>query len=299
MSECSHEGFRRRDGEVAVITGGASGIGAACAESWIERGGTVVVCDINITLGEEFEAKYPKNSRFIKCDTTVESDVEAAAVLAVQLGPLTCWMNNAGIAVPNDDVASALDGFSSIRKLLDVNVVGNTLGAFVALKYLDPTREGVIITTSSLAGTQAAAFGPCYSMSKAANIHFTRCIAKGLDATNSNVRVYALCPGFTSTPILNDLNESLSAPVAAIISHFGAVMTVQHQAHAFLMLAQANLPSGSILRVVPHKSDTLHGMGASVKVVYDVVKYAEGTYAPEGTVLHEVPLPETLMPSRL
>ena len=96
-------------GEVAVITGGAGGIGIACAEMWIAEGGLVVACDVNDAKGEAFAIKYPGKVKYLHCDTTNNSDLEAAAMAAKSMGAFTCWFNNAGGGSPNDTLKSALN----------------------------------------------------------------------------------------------------------------------------------------------------------------------------------------------
>ena len=76
-------------GHVAVMTGGAGGIGMACAEMWVAEGGMVVVCDINDAKGEAFAASHPEKMVFMHCDTTDQRQMEAAAAAAKELGCVT------------------------------------------------------------------------------------------------------------------------------------------------------------------------------------------------------------------
>ena len=96
------------EGQVAVITGGAGGIGSASAAEWIGRGGKVVLADLGSQAGKaaEFLAAHGGASAgvFLPTDTRRDEDLEACAAAAAALGTLTCWFNNAGFAQDGDDI---------------------------------------------------------------------------------------------------------------------------------------------------------------------------------------------------
>ena len=194
------------DGEVAVLTGGAGGIGIAAAEMWMEEGGKVVACDINDKIGEAFAAKHPGKVVYMHCDTTNQAHLEAAVVQAKIMGAFTLWFNNAGGGSPNDTLASALTNIEGMKRMVEINLNAYMTGTYIALKNFDKERGGVVISTASMAGLLPVGAPPVYSMTKAANIHFTRAIASAVGGEESNVRVYALCPSYTATGQASDVH---------------------------------------------------------------------------------------------
>lgn len=127
------------------------------------------------------------------------------------------------------------------------------------MKYIDKERGGVHISTSSMAGLLPTGASPTYALTKAANIHFTRAMASKLEESNSRVKVYCLCPSYTET--------ALGPPVEFIRAALGGVLRADHMAEGFMLLAEGNLPNGSIMRF------TLRNRGKYV--VHDLVRYGK------------------------
>ena len=130
----------------------------------------VVACDVNETLGRAFEAKHPGRVLFVKCDTRRREDLEAAAAAAAAMGRLTCWYNNAGVGAEGDvldgDGRVALDSWTSLARVIDININATALGTYIALSSFDAAHGGVVITTASMAGLLPIGAPPVYSMSK-------------------------------------------------------------------------------------------------------------------------------------
>ena len=266
-----------RKGEVAVITGGAGGIGIASAEMWLEAGGKVVACDINDDAGEAFAAAHPGHVVYVHCDTRKVEDLEAAAEEAKKLGTLTCWFNNAGGGSPLDNVKNARKNLEGMKRIVDINVNACMQGTYVALEHFTKEKGGVVITTASMAGLLPASVGPVYSMTKAANIQFTRAVASAF-GEDSNMRHYALCPSFTAT--------AMGPDPAYIKSALGGVLTARHQAEGFMLLAAGTCPNGSVMRVTARQGGR--------QVVHDLVTYGRelgGVETPRpGVVVKSAPL---------
>jgi NAD(P)-dependent dehydrogenase (short-subunit alcohol dehydrogenase family) len=267
-----------RHGEVAVITGGAGGIGKASAELWVAEGGKVVACDIDDEKGEAFAAAYPGKVVYVHCDTRNVDDLEAAAAAADKLGTLTCWFNNAGGGSPIDNIFEGRANIDGLKKMVDININACMQGTYVALSHFE-ARGGVVITTASMAGLLPVGAPPVYSMTKAANIHFTRAIASAY-GEDSNIRHYALCPSYTAT--------AMGPDPALIKASIGGILTAQHQAEGFMMLASGTAPNGSVMRVTARRGGTM--------VVHDLVAYGKELGGPEtarpGKVMKEAPLLE-------
>jgi NAD(P)-dependent dehydrogenase (short-subunit alcohol dehydrogenase family) len=188
----------RLGGKVAVITGGASGIGRGTVELFVREGAKVVAADIQDDKGARLEEELGKAVRYVRCDVTREADVKAAIDLAVTaFGRLDCIFNNAGTPGALEDAENVTaEGFDSVMRL-------HVLGAMFGMKHAVPVMRaqggGSIISTASIAGLRNG-YGPLlYSTAKAAIVHMTKVAAAQLGPMN--IRVNCICPGLIATPI--------------------------------------------------------------------------------------------------
>jgi NAD(P)-dependent dehydrogenase (short-subunit alcohol dehydrogenase family) len=274
-----------RAGESCVITGGAGGIGKASALLWLQHGGTVVVADVDDQAGMSFQNEYPRQIKFVHCDTRKRKDLELAIQTAKQMGSFTCMFSNAGVGANTDNVQDALTNWDVMKRIVDINVNACSCGTLLALKHFDPEKGGTAIITASMAGLLPVGAPPIYSMTKAANLQFIRAIGSAL-GEHSNKRVYALCPSYTAT--------NLGPDPAIIKAALGGVLQAKHQADGFWMLAQGDLPQGSVMRVTARRRGTL--------VVHDLMQYGKelgGVLKPrEGKLIQSAPLEEYTGPMK-
>jgi NAD(P)-dependent dehydrogenase (short-subunit alcohol dehydrogenase family) len=209
----------RLKGKIAVVTGAASGIGAATLELFVAEGARVIAADIQPEAGLALQAKHPEAVRFVRCDVSQPEALKAAIDAAAEhFGGLDVLFSNAGRA---GDPAGLQDfdpaGWDETHALLLRAVVA---GAAYALPHLIRRGGGSIVNTASVAGLQAG-YGPlAYSVAKAGVIHFTRLAAAELSAYR--VRINAIAPGFIATRIFGDslgmdpeASERLAQAVAA------------------------------------------------------------------------------------
>jgi len=186
------------DGKVTVITGGASGIGAATTRLFVKEGSKVVIADILDENGAKMAAELGAAVAFVHTDVTNESDIETAIATAVKrFGRLDCLFNNAGVG----GVDSAIGETDTVK--LDATISLLFRAVVLGMKHAAPIMKrqgaGNIINTASVAGMRTG-FGPhVYSALKAAVIHLTRSVA--MELGESGVRVNAICPGGIVTPI--------------------------------------------------------------------------------------------------
>ena len=184
------------EGKVAIVTGGASGIGRACVERFVEEGARVVIADIDADAGEAEAASLGDAVAFKRTDVTDADHVQALVDFAVErFGGLHIMSNNAGVA--SSMTRFLHDDLSDFHRVVDINVLGVLLGAQRAARHMKAHGGGSIINTSSTAGINAGAGLITYRATKAAVIHASRSIA--LDLAQYHIRVNCLVPGQIKT----------------------------------------------------------------------------------------------------
>jgi NAD(P)-dependent dehydrogenase (short-subunit alcohol dehydrogenase family) len=232
------------DGKVAVVTGGASGIGAGTCRLFVEHGARVVVCDLLDAEGEQLVAQLGRAALYVHTDVTREADVAAALTTARdRFGRLDCLFNNAGAVGVDGPIADTeSEGLQRTVALLFNAVV---LGIKHAAPVMRLQGSGSIINTASVAGLQAG-FGPhVYSAMKAAVIQLTKSVATELG--EQGIRVNCICPGGIVTPIFGRalaVDDSLVQERTALLNEPFAMMQPIRRpgqprdiAHAALWLA--------------------------------------------------------------
>lgn len=193
---------RRLEDRVAVVTGGAGGIGLAAARRLASEGARVVVADIDPTTGKV--AADTVGGLFVQVDVSVESDVEALFRQAYDTcGRIDVAFNNAGISPPQD--ASILEtGAETWRRVQEVNLDSVYYCCKHALPYMQQQGRGSIINTASFVAVMGSATSQiAYSASKGGVLAMTREL--GIEFARQGVRVNALCPGPVNTPLLEEL----------------------------------------------------------------------------------------------
>ena len=209
-------------GAVALVTGGASGLGLATARALTEAGAAVVVADLPGSDGAR--AATSLGGEFAPTDVTDETSVQAAVDLAGSLGPLRVVVNCAGIGTParvltREGKAAPLAAY---RTIIEVNLVGSfnvlRLGAERMLKA-EPVGEerGVIVNTASAAAFDGQVGQAAYSSSKGGIVGMTLPIAR--DLAQHLIRVVTIAPGLFNTPLLASLPEDAKASLGAQVPH--------------------------------------------------------------------------------
>ncbi len=188
------------EGKVAIVTGGASGIGRATAELFVEEGAQVVIADVNEELGEEVAASLGDAAAFKRTDVSDADEIQALVDFAVEhFGGLHVMFNNAGIG---SAFTRFLDNdLADYDRVMNVNLYGVMLGSQRAARHMAEHGGGSIINTSSIAGVTGGAGPLVYRASKAAVVQFSRSIA--IDLAEYGIRVNCIAPGHIATGITN------------------------------------------------------------------------------------------------
>ncbi len=196
------------NGKVAIVTGGASGIGEFAVREMVKEGAKVVIADVNDMLGNQLAQELNQGEQvatYVHVDVTNEDQVEQMVELAIsEFGKLDILFNNAGIG----SMGSSADlPFEDWRKVLSVNLDGVFLVAKHGIKAMLKNGGGSIVNTASILGHVGQAQTASYSAAKGGVVNLTRALA--LEYAKDNIRVNAVCPGYIETPLLSQLDENM------------------------------------------------------------------------------------------
>ncbi|MGB8692644.1 MAG: SDR family oxidoreductase [Steroidobacteraceae bacterium] len=189
----------RLQDKVAVITGGASGIGAASVERFVKEGCRVVIGDIQAKPGEAFAARFGAAAKFAVCDVTKEDQVAALIDLAVrQFGHLDIMFNNAGIVGAIGPIDTT--PYAEWRASLDVLLDGVFFGMKHAARVMKPRGSGSIISMASTAGLMGGLGPHAYAAAKHAVVGMTKNV--GAELCRHGIRVNSIAAAAMATPMV-------------------------------------------------------------------------------------------------
>jgi NAD(P)-dependent dehydrogenase (short-subunit alcohol dehydrogenase family) len=192
----------RLSGRVAVITGGASGIGLATARRLASEGARVVVADLDADAGKRAASEV--EGLFVATDVTDPDAVERLFSLAhSEYGSVDIAFNNAGISPPDDD-SILTTGLDAWRRVQEVNLTSVYLCCKAAIPYMQCQGKGSIINTASFVAVLGSATSQIsYTASKGGVLALSREL--GVQFAREGIRINALCPGPVNTPLLSEL----------------------------------------------------------------------------------------------
>jgi NAD(P)-dependent dehydrogenase (short-subunit alcohol dehydrogenase family) len=242
-------------GKSVIVTGGASGIGRATAELFVEEGAAVAIADINDADGVALVEEIQKNGGkaiYLHCDVTRAEDCQRAVLKTIdQLGGLDILFNNAGMIRRADVVETSEADWD---KVMAVNVKSVFLMSKYAVPAMVDSGGGVIINSGSGWGLKGGGKAVSYCASKAAVVNMTRAMA--IDHGPQNIRVNCVCPGDTDTPMLREEAQQLAQSEQEFMAEaadrplgrYGEPMEVA-QAVLFLASEAASYVTGTALVV--------------------------------------------------
>src|SRR2546421_3774885 len=206
---------------VFLVTGGASGLGAASARMAAENGAKVVIADLQVEAGEKLAREL--NGRFIRTDVTSEADGKAAVALALkEFGGVHVLVNCAGIALAERTLGKeAPHDLARFERVVKVNLIGTftmirlAADAMVKAGPNASGERGVIVNTASVAAFDGQIGQASYSASKAGIVGMTLPIAR--DLMGEGIRVNTILPGIFDTPLLARLPEQVKSALAASV----------------------------------------------------------------------------------
>ena len=213
------------EGKVALVTGGASGLGLATTKALLDGGASVVITDLGSSDGEVVAKELGDRVRFAAADVTNEEETQAAVdTAASEFGGLHVLVNCAGVGFPGrvltrDGAANDLERFEFVVR---VNLIGTfnairLAAAQMASQEPDGEERGVIVNTASIAAFDGQIGQAAYSASKGGIVGLTLPVAR--DLASKQIRVMTIAPGTFDTPMLAGLPEDARAKLAEAIPH--------------------------------------------------------------------------------
>jgi meso-butanediol dehydrogenase / (S,S)-butanediol dehydrogenase / diacetyl reductase len=196
--------------KIAIITGGASGIGAATAKRFVEEGATVIVADKNLAAADAYAKSLGQSARAIACDVSKAADVQALIDgTAKRHGRLDILVNNAGYGIRGSVVETSEADWDA---LMSVNIKGVYLGCKAAIPIMAAQGGGAIVNTASTTSRVGIKDRAAYVTSKGAVAAMTRAMA--LDHVHQNIRINAVGPGTIGSSYFDEMFKKAPDPVA-------------------------------------------------------------------------------------
>ncbi|GAB4856311.1 hypothetical protein Ancab_014239 [Ancistrocladus abbreviatus] len=232
---------KRLEGKVAIITGGASGMGAYTAKLFLSHGAKVIIADIQDDLGQSLCRDHSSSDiSYIHCDVTSDSDVKNLIDITMsEHGRLDIMYSNAGIGGQFAEMAILNAENDDFKRVLEVNLYGAFLCAKHAARVMVPAKKGVILFTASLASVVSGIVSHAYTVSKVAVVGLARSLC--VDLGKYGIRVNCISPSFVPTPLVrNTLNFDRSTvhklyESSAVLK--GVVLTEEDVAEVAVFLA--------------------------------------------------------------
>jgi len=251
-------GVRSVKGLVALVTGGASGLGRATATRLVKNGARVVICDLPTSKGTEVVKELgADNAVFSPANVTSEADVKQALALTQEkFGRLDVTVSCAGIGVGIKTYNIKKDAYHSLEeftKVLTVNTIGTFNVARLAAGLMSKNapnadgQRGVIVNTASVAAYEGQRGQVAYAASKGAIVSMTITIAR--DLADAGIRCCTIAPGLFQTPMMDELSEKVRAFLGASVPFPQRLGLPDEYAHLVQYIVESPVINGETIRL--------------------------------------------------
>jgi NAD(P)-dependent dehydrogenase (short-subunit alcohol dehydrogenase family) len=238
---------------VALVTGGASGLGEATTRRLHEGGASVVIVDLPSSPGQALAAELGTRVRFAAADVRDEAQVQAAIATATELGDLRVVVSCAGVGTPGRVVGrnGPMD-LEAFRTVVDINLVGTfnvvrlAAAAMLANEPVDGDR-GVIVMTASIAAYDGQIGQAAYAASKGGVVALTLSAAR--DLADKLIRVVTVAPGTFATPMLAGLADEVTAALEAQVPHPSRLGQPREYASLVAHIIDNGMLNGEVIRL--------------------------------------------------
>ena len=245
--------MRPGEHDVVLVTGGASGLGAATVRRVIAEGASALILDLPSSAGAELAAELGERVRFAAADVRDEDQVQAAVAAATELGTLRVVVNCAGVGTPGRVIGKRgvlpLEAFQTV---IDINLVGtfNVLrlaaAAMIDNKPLDGDR-GLVIMTASVAAFDGQIGQAAYAASKGGVASLTLTAAR--DLADKAIRVMTIAPGVMETPMMAGLPGETKSILEALVPHPPRLGRPEEYAMLVCAIIENSLLNGEVIRL--------------------------------------------------
>ncbi len=245
--------MRLGQSDVVLVTGGASGLGAATVRAMVAEGASALIVDLPSSSGSELAAELGERVRFAAADVRDEDQVQAAIAMATQLGTLRVVVNCAGVATPGRVISKrGVLPLETFRTVIDINLVGtfNVLRlAAAAMIDNEPLGgdRGLVIMTASVAAFDGQIGQAAYAASKGGVVSLTLSAAR--DLADKAIRVMTIAPGVMETPMMAGLPGETKSILEALVPHPHRLGRPEEYAMLVSSIIENPLLNGEVIRL--------------------------------------------------
>ena len=245
--------MRLGERDVVLVTGGASGLGAATVRRVVAQGASALIVDLPSSSGPELAAELGDRVRFAAADVRDEDQVQAAVAAATQLGALRVVVNCAGVATPGRVIGKrGVLPLETFRTVIDINLVGTfnmlrlTASAMIDNEPIDGDR-GLVIMTASVAAFDGQIGQAAYAASKGGIVGLTLSAAR--DLADKAIRVMTIAPGVMETPMMAGLPGDTRSILEALVPHPPRLGRPEEYAMLVSSIIDNPLLNGEVIRL--------------------------------------------------
>jgi NAD(P)-dependent dehydrogenase (short-subunit alcohol dehydrogenase family) len=245
--------MRLGENDVVLVTGGASGLGAATVRRVVAKGASALILDLPSSRGSELASQLGERVRFAATDVRDEDQMQAAVGAATDLGTLRVVVNCAGVGTPGRVIGKrGVLPLEDFRTVIDINLVGTfnvlrlTAAAMSGNEPLDGDR-GLVIMTASVAAFDGQIGQAAYAASKGGIVSLTLTAAR--DLADKAIRVMAIAPGVMETPMMDGLPGDTKTILEALVPHPARLGRPDEYAMLVTSIIENPLLNGEVIRL--------------------------------------------------